>query len=78
MSKKKNTIRLAEVWLDEAKEYFYETINNDLIDFGDISDRQKIREDLQCKSFDWYLKNVYPGQFIPKEAIRSGYVIAFV
>jgi polypeptide N-acetylgalactosaminyltransferase len=72
---KRNSIRVAEVWLDEAKNFYYDTFNHEMIDFGDVSERKVLREKLQCKSFDWFLKNIYPGQFIPSEAIRSGYVI---
>ena len=44
-------------------------------DYGDVSPRKKIRTDNKCKSFKWYLTEVYPELFIPGEAIASGEVI---
>ena len=28
---KKNTVRLAEVWMDDYKQYYFERFNNDLV-----------------------------------------------
>ncbi|CAF0992787.1 unnamed protein product [Rotaria magnacalcarata] len=69
---KKNAVRVAEVWLDEYKKYYYERFNYDLGDFGDVSSRKLLRQKLQCKSFKWFLAEVYPEQFIPGDAVASG------
>lgn len=63
-----NSMRVAEVWMDEYKKYYYDT-RKDLKGkyFGDISHRLALRHKLKCRSFKWYLYNIYPEIDIPSE-----------
>uniref|UniRef100_A0AC34FVZ8 Glycosyltransferase 2-like domain-containing protein n=1 Tax=Panagrolaimus sp. ES5 TaxID=591445 RepID=A0AC34FVZ8_9BILA len=58
----KNSLRTALVWMDDYKEKFFETRPHlrHLKNYGDISEQISLREKLQCKSFQWYLENIYP------------------
>ncbi len=50
----RNLNRVAEVWLDEYKELYYEIRpHNRRLGAGDVSERMKLKSDLHCKSFKW-------------------------
>ncbi|XP_064614288.1 polypeptide N-acetylgalactosaminyltransferase 5-like [Liolophura sinensis] len=71
---RRNNLRLAEVWMDEYKMFFYDRIFYKPVDYGDVSSRKQIRENLQCKSFDWYVKNIYPELYLPINSQATGMI----
>lgn len=51
----RNSKRLAEVWMDDYKEYFYNTRPQvRKMGFGNITKRLNLRKELGCKPFKWY------------------------
>ncbi|XP_056391776.1 polypeptide N-acetylgalactosaminyltransferase 5 [Hyla sarda] len=73
----RNLARVAEVWLDDYKELFYGHgyhLLQELTNIGDLTEQKELRKRLKCKSFKWYMDNVYPDLDAPL-ARASGVVI---
>lgn len=43
-------------------------------DYGDVGERRSLRERLKCKSFRWYLENIYPESQMPLDYFSLGEV----
>ena len=64
----RNTRRAAEVWMDEYKELYYRSYPAArFVDPGDLTARIRLRQELGCKPFSWFLANVYPELSISPE-----------
>ncbi|XP_067648907.1 polypeptide N-acetylgalactosaminyltransferase 1-like [Haliotis asinina] len=70
-SSAKNRERLAKVWLDEYAVYYLER-QKTKTDVGDIRQRLQLKKKLNCKSFDWFMKNIYSRGLNPKYATNKG------
>ncbi|XP_057602141.1 polypeptide N-acetylgalactosaminyltransferase 9 [Hippopotamus amphibius kiboko] len=75
---KRNALRAAEVWMDSFKSHVYMAWNipmtNPGVDFGDVSERLALRRRLKCRSFKWYLDNVYPEMRTYNDTLTYGEV----
>ncbi|XP_054724521.1 polypeptide N-acetylgalactosaminyltransferase 13-like isoform X2 [Uloborus diversus] len=65
----KNLARAATTWMDEWKSFYFK-LNPEAAKLNkniNIEFRLKLREKLKCKSFQWYLDNVWPEHFLPTD-----------
>ncbi|XP_003406059.1 polypeptide N-acetylgalactosaminyltransferase 5 [Loxodonta africana] len=72
----RNLVRVAEVWLDEYKELFYghgDHLIDQGLDVGNLTQQRELRRKLKCKSFKWYLENVFPDLKAP--IVKAGGVL---
>ncbi|XP_059115128.1 polypeptide N-acetylgalactosaminyltransferase 5 isoform X1 [Peromyscus eremicus] len=75
----RNLVRVAEVWLDEYKELFYghgDHLIDQGLDVGNLTQQRELRKKLKCKSFKWYLDNVFPDLKAP--VVRASGVLVNV
>jgi len=70
----KNLIRVAEVWMDGLRKYFYASTR--IYDFkraeltsdeelNSLAERRQLRQKLGCRNFEWYMYNVIPELAVP-------------
>ncbi|VDN07741.1 unnamed protein product [Thelazia callipaeda] len=56
-----NSLRTVKVWFDDYEKYFYaKQPKAKGMDAGDLSERYRLKEKLNCKSFKWYVQEVDP------------------
>lgn len=63
---RRNSMRVAHVWMDayvDVVTKYYPLLS--VVDVGDLTDRIRLRKRLDCRSFEWYLRNVYPELYVP-------------
>ena len=73
-----NLKRVAAVWMDEYKHVHYDRYGRtgvswqqNIGQYGDVSTRLKLRQSLQCESFEWYLHHHMP-EYVQNRILGAG------
>lgn len=63
--------------MDDWAQFFFKyfRISKTMTDGLDVKDRVALRGQLQCKSFEWYLDNVWPDNFWPSSKRFFGKIL---
>lgn len=63
----RNLARVADVWLDDWKEFYFRFNKNAnmMRDTLNTTERIELRKNLKCKPFVWYLQHVWKENFFP-------------
>ena len=63
-----NLARVALVWMDQYSKFYFKIDQKaaEAAKNQNVTSRRILRDKLKCKSFDWYLDNVWPESFIPR------------
>ncbi|KAK6166950.1 hypothetical protein SNE40_023544 [Patella caerulea] len=73
----RNVVRVAKVWMDEYQNFFFDFYKVKL-NTGDLSSRQKLRNNLNCKNFSWYAETILKHyMYIPTDALTVGEIRAY-
>ena len=70
-----NTLRTILVWMDPEYQRYFFMHRNDLDGkkAGDLRARFKLKRELGCKSFHWYLEHVFKGRKFIYDRKVTGY-----
>ncbi|KAK9888058.1 hypothetical protein WA026_000334 [Henosepilachna vigintioctopunctata] len=71
-----NLARVALVWMDEWTDFYFRfnEAPNAIKHEQNISSRLQLKKELKCKSFEWYLENVWPEHFFPTRNRFFGHI----